>query len=89
MSAKVPSARETSILHYIAWGYTNIEIATRLAISVKTLEAHKWNAMRKLKLRNRIDIVKYAVEHGWLLIDAKPEALQSLDTPHVSSEGSV
>ena len=74
MSVKVPTARETSILHYIAWGYTNKEVATQLAISVKTVEAHKANAMRKLMLRNRIDIVKYAIEHGWLVIGAFPDA---------------
>ena len=88
MSVEVPSERETSILHYLAWGYTNTEIATQLAISVKTVESHKANAMRKLKLRNRIDIVKYAVAHGWLQNHAEPKALKSLEAPNVSSEAS-
>ena len=38
----------------------------RLDLSVKTVEAHKANAMRKLGLTGRIDIVKYAVLQGWL-----------------------
>ena len=60
------SARETEVLRLIAWGYSNKEIAARLALSVKTIEAHKANAMRKLGLTGRIDIVKYAVLQGWL-----------------------
>jgi DNA-binding NarL/FixJ family response regulator len=60
------SDRETEVLRQIAAGYSNKEIAARLAISVKTVEAHKANAMRKLGLTGRIDIVKYAMLQGWL-----------------------
>jgi DNA-binding NarL/FixJ family response regulator len=38
----------------------------QLTLSAKTVDAHKINAMRKLDLRGRIDIVKYAVLQGWL-----------------------
>ncbi len=58
--------REAGVLRLIASGYSNKEIANQLALSVKTVEAHKANAMRKLGLRGRIDIVKYAVLQGWL-----------------------
>ena len=58
--------REAEVLRLIASGYSNKEIAARLALSVKTIEAHKANAMRKLGLNGRIDIVKYAVLQGWL-----------------------
>jgi DNA-binding NarL/FixJ family response regulator len=58
--------READVLRLIASGYSNKEIAARLALSVKTVEAHKANAMRKLDLSGRIDIVKYAVLQGWL-----------------------
>jgi DNA-binding NarL/FixJ family response regulator len=58
--------REGEVLRLIAAGYSNKEIAARLALSVKTVEAHKANAMRKLNLNGRIDIVKYAVLQGWL-----------------------
>ena len=68
--APVPSAplspRETEVLRLIAWGNTNKEIASRLDLSVKTVEAHKANAMRKLGMRGRIDIVRYALLQGWL-----------------------
>ena len=65
-SAVALSEREAEVLRLIASGYSNKEIAGRLSLSVKTVEAHKANAMRKLGLRGRIDIVKYAVLQGWL-----------------------
>jgi DNA-binding NarL/FixJ family response regulator len=60
------SERESEVLRLIASGYSNKEIGARLSLSVKTVEAHKANAMRKLGLTGRIDIVKYAVLQGWL-----------------------
>ena len=60
------SPRETEVLRLIAWGNTNKEIAARLDLSVKTVEAHKANGMRKLGMRGRIDIVRYALLQGWL-----------------------
>jgi DNA-binding NarL/FixJ family response regulator len=60
------SRREEEVLRLIASGYSNKEIGARLSVSVKTVEAHKANAMRKLGLTGRIDIVKYAVLQGWL-----------------------
>lgn len=60
------SEREEEVLHLIAWGYSNKEIASRLNLSVKTVEAHKANAMQKLNMTGRVDIVRYAVLRGWL-----------------------
>jgi two-component system, NarL family, response regulator NreC len=60
------SERESEVLRLIASGYSNKEIAASMSLSVKTVEAHKANAMRKLGLTSRIDIVKYAVLQGWL-----------------------
>jgi two-component system response regulator NreC len=65
-SATTVSERELEVLRLIASGYSNKEIAGRLSLSVKTVEAHKANAMRKLGLNGRIDIVKYAALKGWL-----------------------
>ena len=53
-------------LRLVARGYSNKEIAAQLNISVKTIETHKGNAMHKLGMRNRIDIVRYAMLQGWL-----------------------
>lgn len=58
--------RESETLRYIALGHSNKEIAELMKISVKTVEAHKANAMRKLEMRSRIDIVRFAILQGWL-----------------------
>ena len=58
--------REKEVLKMLAEGNSVKEVACQLNLSVKTIEAHKANAMRKLDLTGRIDIVKYAVLQGWL-----------------------
>ena len=58
--------RESEVLRYIALGYSNKEIADLMQVSVKTVEAHKANAMRKLEMHSRIDIVRFAILQGWL-----------------------
>ena len=58
--------RESEILRLIALGYSNKEIAARLTLSVKTVEVHKANAMRRLNITSRIDLVRYAIFQGWL-----------------------
>ena len=62
----VVTERETQVLRLMAVGHSNKAIAEQLDISVKTVEVHKANAMRKLGLRGRIDVVRYAVLNGWL-----------------------
>lgn len=58
--------REAQVLRLIAAGHAHKEIAARLSLSAKTVDAHKANAMRKLNLHGRIDVIKYAVLQGWL-----------------------
>lgn len=60
------SAREEEVLRLVAWGFLSKEIAARLQISIKTVDAHKANAMTKLGMKSRIDIVRYALLQGWL-----------------------
>lgn len=60
------SAREAETLRLVARGYSNKEIAARLNVSVKTIETHKGNAMHKLGMRSRIDIVRFAMLQQWL-----------------------
>ena len=60
------SDREKQVLRMMAVGHSNKEIADALGITIKTVEVHKANAMRKLRLRGRIDVVRYAILHGWL-----------------------
>ncbi|MEZ4593193.1 MAG: response regulator transcription factor [Chloroflexota bacterium] len=56
--------REQEVLVLIAEGMTNPEIADKLVISVKTVDRHRENIMRKLNLHSRIELVKYALRHG-------------------------
>jgi DNA-binding NarL/FixJ family response regulator len=58
--------REAEVLRLISWGHSNKDIANRLDLSVKTVEVHKTNAMKKLGMNSRIDIVRYAVLQGWM-----------------------
>lgn len=60
------SDRETQVLRLMALGHSNKEIAVALNIAVKTVEVHKANAMRKLGLHGRIDVVRFAMLQGWL-----------------------
>lgn len=60
------TAREAEVLRLIALGYSNKEIAVKLDLSVKTIEAHKANGMRKLGISSRIDIVRYAILRNWM-----------------------
>jgi len=60
--------REQEVLTYIAEGYTNREIAEALVISVKTVDRHRENIMRKLNLHNRVELVKYAIEKGLISV---------------------
>jgi DNA-binding NarL/FixJ family response regulator len=58
--------RETAVLRMTAVGHSNKQIAASLGIAVKTVEVHKSNAMRKLDLTGRTDVVRYAAMQGWL-----------------------
>jgi DNA-binding NarL/FixJ family response regulator len=66
------SPREIEVFRHIAWGATNKEIAAQLGLSVKTVEAHKANGMRKLGMSGRLDIVRYAMQQGWLAESNEP-----------------
>lgn len=55
------SKREMEILPLIAKGYGNKEVAEKLFISVKTVEAHKAKIMEKLQLKSRPELVEYAL----------------------------
>ncbi len=54
--------RERQILQMIAEGYTNKQIADILSISVKTVQAHRLNLMKKLDLHDRGELIKYAIQ---------------------------
>jgi len=60
------TAREREVLRHIARGYLYKEIALRLGISAKTVEAHVSAVLRKLQLSNRHELSRWAVQRGWL-----------------------
>jgi two-component system response regulator NreC len=62
--------REREVLRLIAEGLTSKEIAARLNISPYTVERHRANAMAKLDLHNRAELIRYAIRKG--LIDLEP-----------------
>jgi DNA-binding NarL/FixJ family response regulator len=59
--------RETEVLRQVATGRTARQIAETLVISHRTVENHVQSTLRKLQLRNRVELARYAIEHG--LID--------------------
>ena len=56
--------RETEVLKLIAQGYTNRQIGEELHISIRTAESHRANLSGKLGLQSRVELVRYAREHG-------------------------
>jgi two-component system response regulator NreC len=61
--------REKEVLHLVAEGHTNQEIAERLFISPRTAELHRSNVLNKLGLKNQIDLVRFAIKRGFLPLD--------------------
>jgi two-component system, NarL family, response regulator NreC len=61
------SSREREVLQWIAEGRTNKEIASALALSVYTVEAHRGRIMDKLNLHSASELVRFALRNG--LID--------------------
>ncbi len=60
--------REREVLKLIAEAYTNRAIGETLHLSEKTIESHRANLMRKLEMRDRVELVRYAIRRG--LIEA-------------------
>ncbi|HSU61509.1 MAG TPA: response regulator transcription factor [Bryobacteraceae bacterium] len=58
------SSRERQVLQFIAEGQTNKEIATRLNLSVYTVDSHRGKIMEKLNLHSTGELVRFAVKHG-------------------------
>lgn len=70
--AEALTRREIEVLRLIVQGFTNSQIADRLVLSPRTVETHRSNILAKLHLKNRADLVRYAMGHG--LLDSPPAA---------------
>jgi DNA-binding NarL/FixJ family response regulator len=58
--------RQREILRLVAMGHTNREIAASLDISVRTVEVHRFNLMRRLDVRNVAQLLRQALQHNLL-----------------------
>jgi DNA-binding NarL/FixJ family response regulator len=58
------SPREQEVLRLIAEAHTNREISTILGLSEKTVESHRGSILRKLGMRDRVELVRYAIRRG-------------------------
>jgi DNA-binding NarL/FixJ family response regulator len=56
--------REQEVVKLVAEAHTNKEIAEILHVAEKTVESHRANAMRKLGMHDRVELVRYAVRRG-------------------------
>jgi DNA-binding NarL/FixJ family response regulator len=58
------SPREQEVVKLVAEAHTNREIAEVLHLAEKTVESHRANAMKKLGMRDRVELVRYAIRRG-------------------------
>jgi DNA-binding NarL/FixJ family response regulator len=58
------TAREQEVLKLVAEGYSNKQIAETLVISEKTVERHRANILEKLRMRDRVQLTRYAIRQG-------------------------
>src|ERR1700730_15800346 len=56
--------REEEVVKLITEAYTNAQIAEILHLSEKTVESHRANVLRKLGMRDRVELVRYAIRNG-------------------------
>lgn len=66
------SRREREVLRRIAQGFTNLQVAEELSLSVKSVETYRARVLDKLGLRTRAELVRFAVGAGLLTQDAPP-----------------
>lgn len=62
------TSREREILQLIWSGFKNKEVAHRLRISVKTVEAHRANMMKKIRVSNTAQLLKAAIQDGMIAV---------------------
>ena len=60
------SQRENEVLYYVSKEFSNQEIAERMEISLRTVETHKRNLVKKLRVKNVVGLVRYALENQYL-----------------------
>ncbi len=65
----VLTRREKQILAMVVDGHTTREMAAKLNLSPRTIDHHRSNLLKKFKMKNSVDLVKYAVRHGYVVVE--------------------
>ncbi|CAG0976699.1 MAG: helix-turn-helix transcriptional regulator [Bacteroidetes bacterium] len=58
--------RETEIVKLIMQEKTSVEISDTLRLSIRTVDTHRKNILRKTGIKNLVGLTKYAIQNGWL-----------------------
>jgi DNA-binding NarL/FixJ family response regulator len=77
------TSREREVFNLVSEGHSSAAIARRLSISRRTAESHRANVMRKLRLGNQIDLLRFAIARGILALPTDPLRLsdRGIDRP--------
>jgi DNA-binding CsgD family transcriptional regulator len=79
------SPREREVVQLLAEGKSNREVASRLFVSVRTVETHRATIMRKLELSSIVGLVHYAVRHQMVHLDGYRGVAVEVETHRESS----
>jgi DNA-binding CsgD family transcriptional regulator len=81
----VLNPREREVVQLIAEGHCTKNIARMLSLSVKTIETHRCNLMRKLDIHSTVQLMLYAIRSG--IVDIHTIALRSIDPEGLGQAG--
>lgn len=73
------STRERDVAKLLALGYTNREIAEQFHISIKTVDSHRSNAVKKLGVRNNVELARLALRAGFVDLAAQGYELKGYE----------
>lgn len=62
------TAREAQVAFRLAHGDKNAEIADLMDISVKTVDTHRAHVLKKLEVRNNVELARLAIRRGWVTV---------------------
>lgn len=60
--------REQQTALMLAVGHTNAEVAKKFKISIKTVDTHRGHLLKKLKLRNNVELARHALRENWVTL---------------------
>ena len=78
------TARERAVMQFVVEGTSSRDIGTRLKISTRKVESHRTELMRKLGLRTRQDLIRYALQRGVIPIDEPSPARNRINTLRIA-----